>query len=205
MKLKQIRHLLDAGPFTTTQVWRRVERDLRQAIEAVVWPPGNSSFTIRPERKGNGVKPIKEGFVVKLKELGWKLEQGFPPAQTDEDASGLPGKLDALLDLSEHSLSPFAVEWETGNIASSHRALNKMALALIQERISGAILVLPSRELYRYLTDRIGNYEELEPYFGIYTDLNIDSGYLGVVVVEHDALDPDAPKIRKGTDGRALV
>jgi hypothetical protein len=110
-----------------------------------------------------------------------------------------------MLDLSAERLAPFAVEWETGNIASSHRAMNKMALTLKQGRIAGGVLVLPSRALYRYLTDRMGNYEELEPYFGLYTDLEVDRGYLGVVVVEHDAVSADVPKIRKGTDGRALV
>jgi len=32
----------------------------------------------------------------------------------------------------------------------------------------GTALVLPSRKLYPYLTDRIGNYEELEPYFDVW-------------------------------------
>lgn len=201
--MKQIRHLVDAGPFTDTPIWRRIEQELRQAIEAVVWPPGSRGFTIRPERRGNGVRPIKEGFVAKLEELGWELEPSFPLGE--EDTVRLPGKLDAQLDLSAQRRSPFVVEWETGNIASSHRAMNKMALALRRGLISGGILVLPSRALYRYLTDRIGNYEELEPYFDLYTDLRVDRGYLGVIVVEHDATDQDVPRIRKGTDGRALL
>ena len=46
---------------------------------------------------------------------------------------------DLVLDLTEQGLAPFAVEWETGNIASSHRAMNKMALALKQVRIAGGI------------------------------------------------------------------
>lgn len=37
-----------------------------------------------------------------------------------------PGKLDAVL---YTDYGPVALEWETGNISSSHRALNKMALA----------------------------------------------------------------------------
>ncbi len=83
--------------------------------------------------------------------------------------------------------------------------MNKMALALKQGRIAGGVLVLPGRALYRYLTDRIGNYEELAPYFSLYTDLDVDQGYLGVIVVEHDSVSSDVPKIRKGKDGRALV
>ncbi len=148
MKLKQIRHLVDAGSFTTTSTWQRIERELRQGIEAIVWPPGSQRFTINPVRKGNGVKPIKEGFITVLRGLGWELEQKFPPGE-DEASTKLPGKLDAMLSPGEQGLAPFAVEWETGNIASSHRAMNKMALALKQGRVVGGVLVLPSRALYR--------------------------------------------------------
>lgn len=205
MKLEMIRHLVNAGSFTATPIWRRIEQELREAIEAVVWPPGSKSFTVYPERKGNGVKPIKDGFVAKLVEFGWKPEQKFPRGSGDEIAATEPGKFDALLALDTYDLSPFVVEWETGNISSSHRAMNKMALALKLDRISGGVLVLPSERLYPYLTDRIGNYRELEPYLSLYTDLKLDSGYLGVIVVEQDATSADVPKIQKGTDGWALV
>ncbi len=212
MKLERIRHLIDAGPFTETLAWQRIERELRQAISAVVWPPGSQTFTIYPERKGNGVKPIKEGFVAKqegfvakLVEYGWNSEQVFPRGVGGEIAATHPGKFDVMLDLSEQKSSPFVVEWETGNISSSHRAMNKMALALKLGRISGGVLVLPSHRLYPYLTDRIGNYRELEPYLSLYTDLQVERGYLGVIVVEHDAISEDVPKIQKGTDGWALV
>ncbi len=199
------RHLIDAGSFTSTPTWRRIKRELRQAIAAVVWPPGSQSFTIYPERRGNGVKPIKDGFVAKLIEFGWKPEQRFPRGGGDEIAAAHPGRFDALLELEEYELAPFVVEWETGNVASSHRAMNKMALALKLGRISGGVLVLPSHRLYPYLTDRIGNYRELEPYLSLYTDLRLESGYLGVIVVEQDATSEDVPKIQKGTDGWALV
>jgi hypothetical protein len=205
MKLEKARHLIVAGSFTGGPVWDRIDRELREAIEAVVWPPGSQSFTIYPERKGNGVKPIKEGFVTKLIEFGWRPEQRFPRGGGDEVAATEPGKFDAMLELDEHELAPFVVEWETGNISSSHRAMNKMALALKLARISGGVLVLPSHRLYPYLTDRIGNYRELEPYLSLYTDLRVESGYLGVIVVEQDATSEDVPKIQKGTDGWALV
>lgn len=57
-----------------------------------------------------------------------------------------------------------ALEWETGNVSSSHRSLNKMSLGLLKGVLAAGILVVPSRELYKYLTDRIGNFEELAPY-----------------------------------------
>jgi hypothetical protein len=54
------------------------------------------------------------------------------------------------------------------------------------------------------LTDRIGNFAEIEPYFPVWKNLNISSGVLGVIEIEHDDLSLDVPPIRKGTDGRAL-
>lgn len=205
MKLIEIHTLIDAGSFTATPVWQRVEEELRQAIAAVVWPSGNDRFVIRPEKKGNGVKPIKDGFVATLREFGWRPEQKFPRGNGDEVAATEPGKFDAMLNLEGQRLAPFVVEWETGNISSSHRAMNKMALALKLGRVSGGVLVLPSHKLYPYLTDRIGNYRELAPYLSLYSDLKLDSGYLGVIVVEQDGTSEDVPKIQKGTDGWALV
>jgi hypothetical protein len=64
---------------------------------------------------------------------------------------------------------------------------------------------LPSRKLYPYLTDRIGNYEELEPYFDVWRSVNINEGFLAIFVVEHDTVDSSVPQITKGTDGRALI
>jgi hypothetical protein len=66
-------------------------------------------------------------------------------------------------------------------------------------------LVIPSRKLYPYLTDRIGNYEELEPYFDVWRSVLIRDGLLAIFVIEHDQEDNNVPKIPKGTDGRALI
>jgi hypothetical protein len=90
--------LVNAGRFTETDAWSRVEEDLREAIAGVVWPPGNDRFVIK--------------------------------------------------------LAP-------------------------------------------YLTDRIGNYPEFEPYFSLYGDLEVSLGYLGVAIVEHDETSPEVPLIEK--------
>jgi len=74
-----------------------------------------------------------------------------------------PGPIDAVKEMPDGRY--FSVEWETGNISSSHRALNKMAVGLLDGMLVGGILILPSRDMYQYLTDRIGNYAEIEPYF----------------------------------------
>ncbi|MED1205605.1 hypothetical protein [Heyndrickxia acidicola] len=115
-------------------------------------------------------------------------------------ATAKPGALDACKKVDEKL---FVVEWETGNISSSHRALNKMALLLLDGHISAGILIVPTRKMYPYLTDRIGNYEELVPYFNLWKNVNVKKGYLEIIAIEHDGLNKLAPIIPKGTDGNA--
>ena len=83
--------------------------------------------------------------------------------------------------------------------------MNKMAMGLMAGKLSGGVLVLPTRALYSFLTDRVGNYRELEPYFELWSSLPIESGCLAVIAVEHDAVSTDVPRIKKGTDGWALT
>ena len=59
--------------------------------------------------------------------------------------------------------------------------------------------------MYRYLTDRVGNFPELEPYFPLWRSLEVEKGYLAVIAIEQDAVSKDVPRILKGTDGRALL
>ncbi len=76
---------------------------------------------------------------------------------------------------------------------------------MLRKVVLGSALVLPSRKIYPYLTDRIGNFEELEPYFDVWRAVAIQEGFLAIFVVEHDAIDSNVPRITKGTDGRALI
>jgi len=84
LKLTGIQHLVDAGPFTETDAWSRVEVDRRQAIARVVWPPENDRFVINPIIDGNGVVPIKHQFAANISALGWKLEEVFPRFSDEE-------------------------------------------------------------------------------------------------------------------------
>ncbi len=79
-----------------------------------------------------------------------------------------------------------------------------MAMALLSGFISGGVLVLPTRALYRYLTDRVGNLAEIEPYFPLWRSVPVKYGLLGILAVEHDETSLEVPRIAKGTDGRAL-
>jgi hypothetical protein len=150
-----------------------------------------------PEPDGNGVKPIKEGLMLDLERQGYELG-----GSALLDGNRKFGGFDAVL---ATKYGPVVVEWETGNISSSHRSLNKMALFLQEGKIAAGVLVVPSREMYKYLTDRVGNMQELEPYLKMWRSLPCKSGALEIVVIEHDATSEKVPKIQKGTDGRALV
>jgi hypothetical protein len=184
-------HVLVDDGFGATPEFAWVEQDILDGIAAIRWPPGSADFAIPPGKHLNGVTPIKDAFVEHLKGQGWVPEHA---------------RFDAHLDFGNGTL-PFAVEWETGNVSSSHRAVNRLALGMQEGRISGGVLVLPTYELYWHLTDRIGNFRELEPYLEIWRGWNGQPGfhYFAIVTVEHDRLDPTAPRILKGTDGRALI
>lgn len=197
MKIIKEVSLISRGDFEKSQEWSVIQSEIRSAIDLIVYPVGTSSFTINPARHGNGVKPIKNACMAALQEnFGWELETKITYATRS------PGRVDATKRLNGDF---FALEWETGNISSSHRAVNKMVLGLLRGVFLGSALVLPSRKLYAYLTDRIGNYEELEPYFNVWRAVNLEQGFLEVFVVEHDAIDSNVPTITKGTDGRALI
>ncbi|WP_281966293.1 hypothetical protein [Serinicoccus marinus] len=188
-------HVLVDNGFGVTAEFARVRRDILEGIDAIRWPPGAHDFALRPAdlrarpQQRNGVKPIKEAFVSLLADRGWRLEHDLFDAHLT-----LPGGV------------PFAVEWETGNISSSHRAMNRLGLGMHEGRIGGGILVVPTRALYAHLTDRIGNFAELERYLPLWErwDGEPGFGYLAVVTVEQDRLDPTAPYIPRGTDGLAL-
>ncbi|MEA5551036.1 restriction endonuclease [Anabaena cylindrica UHCC 0172] len=197
MKIVQEVSLISVGSFEESSDWSIIRTEIRDAISLIVHPPGTPNFTINPKRHGNGVKPIKEACMIALRDrFRWRLETPI------NYATKSPGRVDATKVIDNYL---FALEWETGNISSSHRAVNKMVLGLLRGVFLGTALVLPSRKIYPYLTDRIGNYEELEPYFDVWRSVQIQEGFLAIFVIEHDQLDSSVPTLTKGTDGRALI
>jgi hypothetical protein len=201
MKIVISERLIDAGSFSGTNDWKIIEEQIIKAIKAIEWPPGSGSFTLfdqsgKKRGQGSGVKPIKDTCMNHLKSLGWSLETPLPIAVLKK-----PGKMDATYPVGKRL---FCVEWETGNISSSHRALNKMALGILKGVLIGGALILPTRVMYKYLTDRVGNFPELEPYFPLWKALKVDEGLLIVIAIEHDAVSQSVPRIPKGTNGRAV-
>lgn len=206
MKLLQITPLIAIGRFPGSRTRAQAEEEICIAIGAIHWPPLSNKFTIYPQSgkkrgEGNGVKPIKLAFIQNLIDQGWHAEMKYPRGEASKREFE-PGAFDAWRETAPGG--GIVVEWETGNISSSHRAVNKMALALLEEHIAAGYLVLPSRALYSYLTDRVGNYRELEPYFSLWERLPVRNGMLAIIEVEHDATSKRVPRIAKGTDGRAL-
>jgi len=197
MKILRTEFLIKKGEFAKSKECQGIFSEISKAINTITWPQNSHNFTLYPKKKGNGVVPIKKNFVKTLENNGWKSEYRMKIASRLR-----PGPIDSVKFLPGNRF--FAVEWETGNISSSHRAINKMAIGLLDGVIEGGVLILPSRNMYQYLTDRVGNFAEIEPYFNVWKNLKISNGLLAVIEIEHDDLSEDVPLIRKGTDGRAL-
>jgi hypothetical protein len=202
VKLLEYHDILNPVLFSRSPALQQAWVDVQQAVAATDWPHGTGSFSIYPEsgkksREGNGVKLIKVPCIRALHARGWMTERlpdvGSSVLRTED--------LDALKSTPDGWI---AFEGETGNISSSHRALNKLFLTMKETNTIGSFLVVPSNRLKLFLTDRIGNIGELEPYFSLWRDLTGIDGALRILVVEHDAESFDVPKIPKGTDGRAL-
>lgn len=210
--------LVNAGGATDTELWQRARQDVLDAVESIRWPLGSDGFTIRPEKNGNGVKPIRTQACNLLHERGWTLEHAWPDLEQEierqiengeelaeappEARRARPGKVDAALLVDRQQV---AFEWETGNVSSSHRSINKLCMGVQKGIILGGFHIVPSRALYRYLTDRIGNVDELEPYFDFWGSVPCTNGAVEMIVVEHNATDDNVERIPKGTDGRANI
>jgi len=201
VKIVDVVTLQSWGSYASSKHWKKTRKQVHDAVKRCEWPIGSGSFTIHPQSgkrrgEGNGVLPIRNEFVAFLKSKGWAIEG---PAKNALGQS--LGDFDAVLPGPE---KPIVVEWETGNISSSHRSMNKLTMLVSCGVISAGILAVPSRKLYVYLTDRIGNIKELEPYFGLWKSAPCESGVLEIIVFEHDAESTAVKKIPKMTAGRSL-
>jgi hypothetical protein len=201
VKIVDVITLKSCGTYALSEHWKKTREEIHDAVKSCEWPIGSGSFTIYPEPgkkrgMGNGVIPIRNEFVNRLRAKGWTIE-GRSKNALDQRL----GNFDAVLSGPE---KPIVVEWETGNISSSHRSMNKLTMLVSTGVISVGVMVVPSRKLYVYLTDRIGNVKELEPYLELWKSVPCDSGVLEIIVIEQDAESTKVPKIPKITAGRAL-
>lgn len=221
--------LFDRGNVVQSIDWQQVHESYVRAIRRIDFPEGAGSLTLRRKARvanssqwrRNGVGYLKTRFLRGMVEdEGWR-----PEAQFEIEHLRLQPQLQLYPDLTtyrEPVTSGFggfdfmtetesglhvAIEWETGNISSSHRSVNKLAIALAAQKIQAGVLILPSRSLYEHLTDRIGNIGELSPYLMLWSGLatTVERGLLAISVVEQDELTDDAafPYLPSGNDGRA--
>ncbi|WP_343115445.1 hypothetical protein [Ostreiculturibacter nitratireducens] len=211
MKIVETVVLLNRGAFAASPQWAQIRDQIHTAITKAEWPVGSGAFTIYPESgkksgQGNGVVPIKAMPMKVLRDDGWTLEYKWEVAtKTGTTAKGRkkgtrPGDIDAAKQFDQGLV---VVEWETGNVSSSHRAINKMALGLVAQKCIAGVLIVPNMKLAQYLTDRIGNIEEIRPYIPLWENLSVAEGVLELVVIEQDGESTDVPRIPKGKDGRA--
>lgn len=204
MKIRDWIVIHDTNGYSSTEDFSVIEKMLRNAIQKTDNPPGTGKFLLRPANgKGkkagvsvNGVKPIKLPFLrnLKLQSDHWKPEQKVDPSLGACDISYFydDGRL------------PFIVEWETGNISSTHRAVNRILSTILRGKASGGVVILPSKEMYPHLTDRIGNAREVAPYFDLWRkadNLTDTPYYFAFVVIEQDELSEAVPYLPGGADG----
>ncbi len=130
MKILKTEFLLQKGPFSRSDTFKIILEEVHEAITSITWPVNSQKFILYPVKKANGVVPIKKNFIASLERNGWKGEYRMKIASRLR-----PGPVDSVKFLPDNKF--FAVEWETGNISSSHRALNKMAVGLLDNVIEG--------------------------------------------------------------------
>ena len=220
--------IFNRGGVVSTSDWQTVHESYVRSIQSIDFPEGAKSLGLRRKVRRpdgqwnrNGVVYLKRRFLDHMvNEEKWRAEVDFDIGR-DRVAPDLrlyPGlKLHREPITSEFgnfdlvTTAPagthVAIEWETGNISSSHRSMNKLAIALSTGKIHAGVLIVPSRSLYEHLTDRIGNIGELSGYLSMWKDIEarVERGLLVISVVEHDSLsdDPALSYLPAGSDGRA--
>lgn len=237
MKLIHNAVVFDHGDLAKSTGWAETYKIYSRVIAEMENPPGKGKFQIRAKTKAlnaqgkptsqwnrNGVPPIKTQFLERMAAAEWRKEKALSLIEYFEKTRKLdpiftyPDRVNLSADL-HSSVGDFdfwyqtksgfrsVIEWETGNISSSHRSLNKMCLALVAGLIDCGVLIVPSDKMYPHLTDRIGNWRELSPYLAFWQTISqlVKSGLLIIAVVEHDELISDAsiPYIAQGKDGRS--
>jgi hypothetical protein len=220
--------LFDQGEVMASADWQALHESYLRSIASVDFPEGAGTLTLRqkyqsPNRQWNrnGVVYLKQRFLDHMQNVeGWLAEANVElAADREQPPIRLYPSLESYREPITSKFGGFdlmttgdkgtriAIEWETGNISSSHRSMNKLAIALGAGIIEVGVMIVPSREFYAHLTDRIGNIGELSGYLAMWESMkfSVRRGLLALTVVEHDYLTADAahPFLPMGNDGRA--
>ena len=155
----------------------------------------SGKFIINPlEKNCNGVVPLKEGIYRRLEYYyNWYREK--PLAYFENAQKG--GPIDVYKEFLDKTNSfNVGLEFETGNISSAHRSMNKLCVGIKHGDLQMAFLIMPIMHLAYYLTDRISNFEELAPYFVL-----LDEYPIVIFGFDADLYDSTVPLLAKGKDG----
>lgn len=220
--------LFDKGDVISSLDWQRLHESYVRSITSIDFPEGTGSLTLRRKIRDpdgqwrrNGVNYLRSRFLNHIIEQEQWEAEGLVELARDRDQP--PIRLYPSLELYREPVTSdfggfdfvstgsgglrIAIEWETGNISSSHRSMNKLSIALANGVIDIGVLILPSRSLYEHLTDRIGNISELSGYLAMWEGLKatVERGLLAITVVEQDHLTDreEFPYLPRGNDGRA--
>jgi hypothetical protein len=220
--------VFDKGNVVAELDWTAVHGSYVRSIEAIKHPANSEKFTLRRKLhlpngqwKRNGVGYMRSSFLRQMVDVEkWHREAAVELRRDRiQPTLRLYPKGDAYQEPITSDFGGFdfqtvtkeglrvVIEWETGNISSSHRSMNKLAIALASGVIQVGVLIVPSRACYDQLTDRIGNIGELSGYLELWEAAKaaVKRGLLAISVVEHDAItdDQSVPYLKVGDDGRA--
>jgi hypothetical protein len=70
--------LINHGKFANSPEFKEILGEVYQAIASVTWPKESDNFVFYPEKKRNGVKPIKLNCMSQLSQKSWDLECRIP-------------------------------------------------------------------------------------------------------------------------------
>lgn len=175
-----------------------------EIIKAISHMVGNINNS---KKKVNSASPIKNGLINMLHEnYHWETEHHLQilkdNVSTENDKKRRRGQGGGIDVFKEFFFNDYkfrvGIEFETGNVASVHRSINKLAMGLQSRELDMIFLILPVFNLAQYLTDRVANYEEIEAYFPLLNDKPF-------IALGFDAenYSPDFPIFEKGKDGNA--
>lgn len=157
---------------------------------------GKDKFILNNSAKHcNGVALIKEGIYRILEEqYMWFREK---PLNYFQNEAQKGGPIDVYKEFGDQIVKfKVGLEFETGNVASVHRSMNKLCLGLLMHELDMAVLILPIKNMSFYLTDRVANYEELQPYLPL-----LESYSFIVLGFDADQYSSNVPILPKGNDG----
>ena len=151
-----------------------------------------ASIINNSEKNCNGVVPLKEPCYRMLEEgYGWYREKSL------DILSEKGGPIDVYKSFVDNDVNfNVGIEFETGNISSAHRAMNKLSLGVHNQELHLAVLMMPMHSLSYYLTDRVSNYEELKPYFPLISDIPFI-----MIGFDVETYSSNIPCLSKGRDG----